>query len=696
MPITHLGRGNGMKLATLPTAKYSNEYIPFRGGLDLVTPAIEIPPGYLRESVNYEENLFGGYQHLTGYERFDGRASPSDALIFAVPYSNPGTIAAGNTLIGASSGATAIVIAIDQNAILVTNVVGNFATLGENANFGVVLTGPQGGVIDTPLATAEYKALAATYYRNLIGAVPGSGAIRGVWYYNGVVYAFRDNVGAGVGMYKSSTSGWQAVSLGFEVPYSAGSGTKPAEGATITQGAVSGVLKRITLESGSFGAGTASGRLIFTTVTGGSFAAGAFTGGISATAGAQSTISIPNKGGRFEFINANFTGSASTYRMYGVDGVNRSFEFDGTTFVPITTPLDSAGFATHLAAHQSQLFLAYKSSVLNSNLGDPYNWNTTTGTAEIAVSETITGFMTQPGNDSTPALAIFCRNHTYILYGKSSASFQLVEFNDQAGALPFTIQKVNTTFVFDDRGVTSLATAQEFGNFLESSLSNRVKYLLNSKRARVVDSHISRDKQQYRLFFNDGTGMYFLITSKSFSMMPVSFPNPVLCSVSAEELSSDVLGGGDELIFFGSDNGYVYQMERGTSFDGADITAGLTFVFNHSKSYRALKRYRHLTFESQLNGYAAYQVGYSLSYGAEDVMQVDNTNMESAFSPSFWDNFTWDRFIWDGSNSLQSVHLPITGNGQNISIKIQSRSSVNSPYLLNGCFLEYSLLRMLR
>jgi hypothetical protein len=684
-----------VKIAALPTAKYSNEYVPFRGGLDLVTPAIEIPPGFVRESVNYEENLFGGYQHLTGYERFDGRASPSNALTFAVPYSNAGTIVPGNTLIGSTSGATAYVIDIDQNAIIVTNVVGNFASGGENANFGVILTDTQGGIVDSALGLAQYKALAEAYYRALIGAVPGAGAIRGVWYYNNVVYAFRDNVGTGVGMYKSSPTGWQAVSLGFQVAYSAASGTSPIEGATIVQGAVSGVLKRITLESGSFGAGTAAGRLIFASITGGSFSAGVFTSGITATCNGQTTISLPNKGGRFEFVNANFSGALGTYRMYGADGVNPAFEFDGTTFVPIETPLDITRKPSHVAAHQNQLFLAYGSSLLNSNLGDPYNF-ATANTAEIAVSETITGFMTQPGNDNTPALAVYCRNHTYMLYGKTGADFQLVEFNDQAGALPFTIQKINTTLVFDDRGVTSLQTAQEFGNFLESALSNRVKNLLNSKRSRVVDSHISRDKQQYRLFFNDGSGMYFLLTSQNFSMMSVNFPNPVLCSVSAEELTSDVLGGGNELIFFGSDNGFVYQMERGTSFDSADITANLSFVFNNLKSYRALKRFRHITLESQVNGFAAFELGYSLSYGSEEVSQPDNTAIESAYKPVFWDNFTWDAFTWDGVNSLQTIHVPITGNGQNLAVKIQSSSAINTAFLLNGYFLEYSLLRMLR
>jgi hypothetical protein len=51
----------------------------------------------------------------------------------------------------------------------------------------------------------------------------------------------------------------------------------------------------------------------------------------------RSAITIPNTGGRFDFINARFSEVGNELRMYGCDGVNRAFEFDGTTFAPITS-----------------------------------------------------------------------------------------------------------------------------------------------------------------------------------------------------------------------------------------------------------------------------------------------------------------------------------------------------------------------
>src|SRR4028118_401392 len=42
------------------------------GGMDLVTPAIAMPPGRVIAALNYEP-VAGGYKRLAGYERYDGR-----------------------------------------------------------------------------------------------------------------------------------------------------------------------------------------------------------------------------------------------------------------------------------------------------------------------------------------------------------------------------------------------------------------------------------------------------------------------------------------------------------------------------------------------------------------------------------------------------------------------------------------------
>ena len=52
-----------------------------RGGWDTQTPTLELYPGALRDVQNFEvtPNQSGGYARIAGYERYDGRPSPTDA-----------------------------------------------------------------------------------------------------------------------------------------------------------------------------------------------------------------------------------------------------------------------------------------------------------------------------------------------------------------------------------------------------------------------------------------------------------------------------------------------------------------------------------------------------------------------------------------------------------------------------------------
>lgn len=676
-------------MINLPSTKHRSEYIPFGGGLDVVSPPISIPAGFVRNAQNFEEDINGGYATVSGYERFDGRPSPSAATFGVLAFSVAGTVAVGNTITGATSGATGYVIAITASAFILTKITGTWGTEATTAG-GASVTGPVINNGASGLLAAQYKNLAADVYRADITAVPGSGNVLGIWDYKNVKYAFRNNAGAtAVDMYKSSSSGWTLIALGFEVYFSAASGTEPAEGGTIVQGGVSAVLKRLVIESGTFAAGTAAGRLIFSTIAAGPFVAGAFTAGMVGTCVSQAAITIPNINGRFEFYNANFGGAVDQLRMYGCDGVNRGFEFDGTTFVPINMAAASY-MPTHVVEHQNHLFFSVYSSVFNSAIGDPYNWTALGGSAEKQLSDTVTGFMQQPGSETTPALAVYSRNHTSILYGTSASTWQWVAFNDQAGAIPYSIQKIGQTYVMDDRGVTTLSTSQNFGNFAEATISKRVKTWLATRRVKVTDSHTVKDKQQYRIFFNDGSAAYWVIDGKKATMMPMLFPNPVLVSCSQE-----IYGGGDETIYFGSSNGFVYQMEKGTSFDGEAIEAYIDLAFNHSATLQVLKRYRRLMFEMFGSGYSEFYVAYDLNYMDTEYAQPDPVNQTANLQASVWDSFTWDSFTWDGVD-LAPLSMAIDGNGSNISIKIRSNSDYFTPVRFSGALLQFSPLRALR
>ena len=71
--------------------------------------------------------------------------------------------------------------------------------------------------------------------------------------------------------------------------------------------------------------------------------------------------------------------------------------------------------------------------------------------------------------------------------------------------------------------------------------------------------------------------------------------------------------------FMKGTDGYVYQCDKGSSFDGEPIEAFVRPVFNHSKSPTVLKHYRSGTVEVESRGYSEISVSPEFSYGTEQI-----------------------------------------------------------------------------
>ena len=681
-----------MAAMSFPPVKY--DLIRLQGGLDQVTPTLSLKPGVVRRAANFECSVTGGYTRVAGYERFDGRARPSDAIYTVLYMSSIANVVLGNTVTGGTSAATGVVVAVADTYLVITKMVGDFAD-GESIYVGAalvgVLTNLAGAVTDGAL-DATYRALAANAYRQSITAVPGEGPVRGVAFYKGNAYAWRNNVGnTAMVMHKSSSSGWVPVALGFELKFDGG--TAAILDGQIVTGATSGAtatVKRAVLETGSWSTSDAAGRLVFASITG-TFAdnENLQVGGVTKALanGTQAAIALAASG-RIEAVVANFGGVAG-FRLYGCDGKNRAFEFDGEVYVPIATGM-TVDKPEHIAFHKQHLFLSFGASLQFSSIVDPYSWSPLLGAGEIALNEVITNLIVLPGDQTTGALAVYTRNNTAILYGSSSEDFRLATYNTGTGALAYTAQTMDQVYALDTRGVMALGTSLNFGNFLPSSLTMNVRPFVLSRVNTATASAVEREKGQYRIFFNDGSGLYLtIINGQMLGSMPVQFPDPVLCTFEGERAD------GVATTYFGSSNGMVYQMDAGTSFDGGNIQANLTLVFNAIGSPRVLKRFRKGSIEMTGDSYSQVQFGYLLGYATQQIAQPVDGRYEVDLRNPYWDSMVWDNFIWDGRD-ISPTEVDMTGTAENIAIAISSVSSEFRPFTLNSVILHYSLRRGLR
>lgn len=680
-------------LAPAQTRPYRSH---FGGGYDTDTPPLLLPPGFVRRAQNVEVDVNGGYATVKGYERFDGRTSPSAASFQILDITLTGTISVGNTVTGVTSGATGVVVSVpDSTSIVITKVTGTFVT-AEVLNVAAApqaTTTSAGHGASTTLLNAQYKNLAADNYRSDIAVPTGSGSILGVVRFGGATYAFRENAGGtATNIWKSTTSGWTQVTLHHEVSFTAGGATQPAEGTTLTQGGVTATIKRVvtTTASTTWATNSAAGRLIITTPSGGggNFAGGAATiGAINVTlSGIQTAITL-SPDGRYQFIKHNFGGTVNTERIYGCDNVNRGFEFDGDVYVPITTGM-TTDQPTQVHAHANHLFFAFGASVQHSAPTTPYIWSVILGASEIAMGDSVTGFQSQPGAQSSGALAIFTRNLTRILYGTGVANWNLITYREELGAYNYTVQDVGYTIFLDDQGVTDLTTSQNFGNFGHQAKTNRIRTWLNNHRTRVVASTVSRDKSQYRLFFSDNSALYYTF-SKGGGMMPVVLGVTPTCAYSSEE--SD----GTETIFMGASNGMVYQMEKGTSFDGDAITWFFNPTWDYLGSSQLIKRFHSASLEVSGSGYAAFTFSYALGYASTTIAQPGTQDATTNFTSSVWDTDSWDSFFWDGQ-TLMPNSVDMGGEGENVSLALAGSSDYHEAIRFSGAILHYAPRRYVR
>jgi len=684
----------------MPTVK--QDYYPMGGGLDLLTPAIALSPGKCFDCQNYEPEISGGYRRIDGYERYDGQTSPTAASYAVMTIAMTGSIAVGNTVTGASSGATGKCLALDTgNTNLVLGRLSGTFTVGENLNVGGT---PQATAVTTASVNgassssddADYTLLAANDIRADILVVPGSGQIRGVWVYNDILYAFRDNAGGTAGdMYKATSSGWVKITFPSEFTFSTGT-IAPTLGQTIkgaTSGAT-GVVTAVLLRAGAW-SGTGVGSIVYT-VTAGTFSSGelikdnalAVTYCTTTSAGAAITRAA---GGSMEFVNANFTGSTATKKMYGCDGVNKAFEFDGTTYVPIRTGM-TTDTPTHIQAHRNYLFLSFLGSVQFSALGAPYSWTAVLGAGEIATGDYVTGMIPQGGTGSGSSMAIFTSGKTFMLYGSSASDFQLVISTFDLGYSAFTAQPVgNNTFGLTARGVQSLITTLTYGDFEYASITHLIQSLITAKRGLETCSTSSRLKDQYRLYFNDGYGLVVGLTGDNVNgLMVLNYGIPVRC------ITTQTLSTGLEVTYFGSDNGYVYKDNTGTSFDGSVIDAWIRPAFNNLKSPKLRKRYRRATFEVKATGYARVNITYDLGYGNPDMNQmVTRPDTTLTGNGGYWDQFTWDQFVWD-TQVFAQPSISIEGTEKNIGFFFYSSRAQDKSHTVQGVILNWTPRRLER
>lgn len=401
---------------------------------------------------------------------------------------------------------------------------------------------------------------------------------------------------------------------------------------------------------------------------------------VNDAAGAPDTIA---PGGHYEFRQNTFPEVSSELLMLCTNGVDKAMYFDGYQFRKIDDFFDDI-YPSHLEVLPSKiLVLGYSNgSLMYSEINDCRNFDPADGGAEISIGEGITGILVQPSETHV----IFQRDAIHAIYGTNPSDFRRTVLANTAGAYEYTIQDVLEPMFVNDKGLSLLSRVQQFGDFQQASVTQRVERLMDAQRKLVSCAVMIREKNQYRLFYKDGSGLIGTFDNGQvvgFSTFDLG-GRVARCAYSCKEPS------GIERVFFGSDDGYVYEMERGNSQDGAEFTSVCRPAFNFVQGPEQRKRFKKFMVEVRTQGLSNVRLMPELDYDGSESPR--HTHEDSTFigPGGYWGEGIWGEFVWSAPTVLQ-VEFYLRAVSRNLSPTIFSTSDFESPHTLNSALLEYEM-----
>jgi hypothetical protein len=374
--------------------------------------------------------------------------------------------------------------------------------------------------------------------------------------------------------------------------------------------------------------------------------------------------------------------------MYGVNGVGNGFEYDAVTntFVLIETGMTS-DIPTNLEIHANYLFYSFAGgSLQNSGYQLPLIWNVVFGANERSVGEDVT-FLRE---DVSSSLVIGTRRRIWVLTGISVELFQIKVYSDSTGAIGNTDENVGQIVFLEDRGFTTVSATAQYGDFEAASLSDLILSLIPSLiyNDTAVGAVTTRKKNMYRIMFASGTvlclgvnaaGKFSGWTTGSVGMAPSGFWGGFTQGITQ--------GVQIERSFMGGVNGYVYEMDLGTSFDGQNLLHFLRLAYNSSKSPDTFKRYRRIQVDLSPEG--PMSISMSVDYDFGNRSGQANQPLEFNGNGGFWDVALWDQFNWDGAQYAQAI-MKVEGEGYNIGLFFAGNSNTDAASTIYGASLQWS------
>src|SRR5690606_14884550 len=119
--------------------------------------------------------------------------------------------------------------------------------------------------------------------------------------------------------------------------------------------------------------------------------------------------------------------------------------------------------------------------------------------------------------------------------------------------------------------------------------------------------------------------------------------------------------------FVGGQDGYVYEIDAGTSFDGAQIQAYVQLAWNSMQSPRQDKVYRRAIFEIDSEDDISIGASFEVDYSIPENVDGDRVNAGVAAGMIPADAVDYDLINWTSPHQGE-LDVDLDGIGRNLSI----------------------------
>lgn len=643
----------------------------FRGGLISNLSPLQQgtqAPGSARLLKNFEPSVDGGYMRIEGYNKYDS--------VFVPAYGEPKVQGSGQT------GTTLII-----SNILTTPIAGDtFTIAGVTGTYTIASAGVSYNStykIATVTLTASLASSPAD--KAAITFTSHTGTVKGVAAWKNSVIASRN-----ADIYSTTGTGFTKIS-------------KPYYGTVLVNGAgqsgstvaIDGLTKAPQIGDTFSIAGIEKVYTVLTVPT------------VTTTAATVSIYpalaSSPADNAAITWLSANRASNYktrfskyrinSTDKIIGVDGTNYPFIYDGITFKVLSDKTTDILGAQFIISHKNQLFFAKDEKIIFTAPYTDDDFTAASGGGIINVGGLITGLI-----EFRETLIIFTEKTISQLTGTTIQDFSLQPITKKVGCVAAdTIQEVSGDVMFlGPEGLRLLGASDRIGDFNLGVVSKPIQPEMTSliSANSTFASCVIKQKSQYRIFgYNDS-----ITASNAKGILGTQMTGEATGGISWAELTGFKCYVADsdyqdqtETIVFANNDGYVYEMEQGNSFNGSNIVASFATPYVPINDFRVRKTFYKLYLYTDPQGSVTTSVNLKLDFDDQGSVQPPTITLSnSAGSVGFYGSSgaVYGTTVY-GDKLKKQFQTQVVGSGFSVSLQFVSDSQ-DPPFSLDAATLEYA------